>query len=88
MQTLQPSAKIKGLVGSHGQIIHSTKDGLKPKHVNPKIPASLGSSKIHVFEDESSSKHPAKLKSTQVEERGVQTDMPVNEELKSITSGN
>ena len=78
LQTLQPSAKTKGLVGSHGQIIHHGKD-LKSKQ---KIQLSQG--KIQIFEDKTSN---TGQKKNMVEDRGVQTDPIESESLKSTTVG-
>lgn len=78
LQTLQPSAKNKGLVGSHGQIIHHSKDKAKVK-------SSSGSNKIHVFEDKSST---ISQKKNKMEERGVQTEPVESDEVKSLTTGN
>ncbi|XP_046438991.1 geminin-like [Daphnia pulex] len=79
LQTLQPSAKTKGLVGSHGQIIHHGKD-LKSKQKTPSIQG-----KIQVFEDKTSNTGPKK---NMVEDRGVQTDPIELEESKSKTAEN
>ncbi|EFX88663.1 hypothetical protein DAPPUDRAFT_220880 [Daphnia pulex] len=79
LQTLQPSAKTKGLVGSHGQIIHHGKD-LKSKQKTQSIQG-----KIQVFEDKTSNTGPKK---NMVEDRGVQTDPIELEESKSKTAEN
>lgn len=81
MQTLQPLAKSKGLVGSHGQIIHPSKDTRLVK----KPQANIG--KIHIFEDESSKIKPKKT-ILKMEEKEVQTDESSLSDLKSITTGN
>jgi hypothetical protein len=78
LQTLQPSAKTKGLVGSHGQINHHGKD-LKSKQKTQSIQG-----KIQVFEDKTSNTGPKK---NMVEDRGVQTDPIELEESKSKTAG-
>lgn len=78
LQTLQPSAKTKGLVGSHGQIIHHSKEQ-KLKQKNPTVPG-----KIQVFEDQSSN---TTHKKNKVEERGVQTDPIELEAPKPLSSG-
>ena len=78
MQTLQPSAKTKGLVGSHGQIIHHGKD-FKSKQKTQSIQG-----KIQVFEDKKSNTGPKK---NMVEDRGVQTDPIELEGSKSTTTG-
>lgn len=78
LQTLQPSARTKGLVGSHGQIVHHSKEQ-KLKQKNPTMPG-----KIQVFEDRSSS---TVQKKNKVEERGIQTDPIELEAPKLISSG-
>jgi hypothetical protein len=78
LQTLKPSAKTKGLVGSHGQIIHHGKD-LKSKQKTQSIQG-----KIQVFEDKTSITGPKK---NRVEDQGVQTDPIELEESKSKTAG-
>lgn len=86
LQTLQPSARVKGLVGSHGQIVHPGKEAVKSKSVkNSNHTAGLG--KIQVFEDESSQNGRLKPKSPQVEERGIQTDPAESQDFKTLTSG-
>lgn len=79
LQTLQPSARTKGLVGSHGQIVHHGKEQkLKQKH-------STMAGKIQVFEDRTSNPSQKKGK---MEEKGIQTDPTEFEATKLITSGN
>lgn len=79
LQTLQPSAKTKGLVGPHGQIVHHGKD-LKSK---PKS-QPLQPGKIQVFEDRGSN---IGQKKNKMEERAVQTDPIEVDEVKPILAG-
>ena len=79
MQTLQPSAKVKGLVG---------KDSVKSTKPTKKVQAVNG--KIHVFEDSSTSNvsQPKKTAVT-MEDKDVQTeDFAVEDQIKSMTTGN
>lgn len=75
LQTLQPSARTKGLVGSHGQIVHHGKDSKSKQKTQ---------GKIQVFEDKTSNTAQKKI---MMEDRGVQTDPVVMEGSKSTTSG-
>jgi len=78
---------VKGLVGSHGQIVHPGKEAVKSKSIkNSNHTGGLG--KIQVFEDESSQNGRLKPKSPQVEERGIQTDPAESQDFKTLTSGN
>ncbi|KAK4019937.1 geminin [Daphnia magna] len=74
LQTLQPSARTKGLVGSHGQIVHHGKDSKSKQKTQ---------GKIQVFEDKTSNTAQKKI---MMEDRGVQTDPVVMEGSKSTTS--
>lgn len=80
MQTLQPLANLKGLVGSHGQIIHSSKE---TKFVK-KPQATTG--KLQIFEDESRHTKPKKTV-LKMEEKEVQTEESSFNDLKSMTTG-
>ena len=89
LQTLQPSARVKGLVGSHGQVVHPTKEVLRTKKSNAgKVPTPPSTGKIHIFEDESSGMgHKKTPKTPKLEDRGVQTDTSELDDFTSLTSG-
>lgn len=85
LQTLQPSARVKGLVGPHGQIVHPAKEVLKSKRSNVgKVPTPPSTGKLHIFEDESRG---MELKKNKSEDKGIQTETSELDDFKSLTSG-
>jgi hypothetical protein len=85
LQTLQPSAKTKGLVGSHGLVSNSNlKDTTTLTKPRQKVQTNL-TSKIAVFEDKASIDESKKNK---VEDRGVQTETGLLEASHLVTGGN
>merc|ERR1711911_115711 len=78
LQTLQPSAKVKGLVGSCGLVMNKGKDGAlgKPRR-------KVSSTKITVFEDKSPE---YQTKKPEMQECGVQTELETSEAIRSMIS--
>lgn len=77
LQTLQPSAKAKGLVG---------KDSVKSTKPTKKVQAVNG--KIHVFEDSVNSVTQPKKNVATMEDKNVQTeDVGTSDDIKSMTTG-
>ena len=81
LQTLQPSAKVKGLVGSSGLVVN----GSMGKDLKPRRKTSQSSSvKIAVFEDKA---REAEVRKNRVEDRGVQTECETSSAIQSMISG-